>query len=409
MDGDDETLLSTLLCSRSLVSLYLQQPGFKSDWPLVLKSDVHLQGAPLLRVLVIKWDDQYVNIPVTRILSSFRWLRHIELECKQLDPSDFERLGNSQSIEYIRCKITGFTNYPTEIKLPSTKTLKVVGHFEDILGFVASVEAPLLTEFLVAIRIPSLAPILQCVQRIRSSSLSANLYTLHLEIRYDGVTIIGHPVSLSSLLEPYYTLKTLQNLSIQGSNPTTVIMTDDDLDIVARKFRRLRSLSISDVVFLSHPLPPEWSEDVHNMLTLMVHGKPGVGCGPITILRHFALHCPHLIKLSLNCVSVSTEGQDPDLRLHSANWRDSVGAALGHPLRDLNLTRPPWYNYRWDPSIGPMDVGEYLDTLFPELDTVTLREHWPTTWAAGMWGKAVDEIVVRQRGRRASREKTTIT
>ena len=408
VDGNDETLLSTLLCSRSLVRLYLQQPDIKfgQPAPLALKSDVHLQGAPLLRVLVIKWDVQYVDIPVTRWLSNFKWLRHVELECEQLDPSDFERLGNSQSLEYIRCKITGFADCRRKIKLSSTKTLRVVGHFESISGFVTSVEAPLLTEFLAGIGVPSTVPMLQCVQCIRSSSLSANLHTLHLyTYNCHGVIIkLGNPVSLSSFLEPYYTLKTLRHLSIEGTVPTAaILMTDNDLNTIAQGFQRLRSLSISHTVFLPQSsLPPEWRADMHDIMNAMLLWRPGAGCAPITVLRHFALHCPHLIALSLDCVSISTEGGD--LSLHSANWRSDVIGA-GHLLRDLNLTRRSW-KYYWDPSIDPLEVGEYLNTLFPELNTVTLRERVPAACISDKWGRVVDEIAARQRGRRASREKT---
>ena len=408
-DGDDETFLSTLSCSRTLVRLHLQQPDSSRGTPAVLKPDVHLKGAPLLRVLVIKWNAQHVNVPITNIVLNFNELRRVQLECEQLGPSDLEPLGRSQSLEYIHCeKVTEFEDFRRKIRLPGTRTLKVVGQIENVSSFVSCVEAPLLREFLVDIGIPrSPQLMLQCVKCIRSSSFSANLHTLHLEIyplftedRLADVTIILYPVWLSSLLEPCYTLKTLQNLAIKATRSTVIIMTDDDLNTVARGSQRLRSLSISYVTFLCEPLPPEDQANPHAINMSGIRSR--ASGAPITVLRHFALHCPHLVTLSLDCVRISTEGKN--LRDLSASWRESLGAARGHPLRNLSLKARR--HYVRDVSFDPLEVEEYLDTLFPELDTARLREQVPGPYISDDWEGVVDGIAVRQRGRRMSWDKT---
>ena len=373
----NECALLPLLGSASLQSLCICQ----EDGGTLLHSSPLIQGAPFIHTLEISWDANEVDIPIVEMLLGFKRLRSLVFR-HQSTPSELCRLGSSPTLECLVVWITGFVGSCVAVELPTIRELKLQGDSENISALAATLRAPSLIHLAVDMIAGTFIPsIVQSVQSICTSSISAGLRSLSL--KFTGTSLImssnaGRPaavISLSSILKPSFAMDQLESLEVDApqcyvDRVLRIITSDGDLEVVACGLKILQSISLSGVIFLPEPL----SQHSHGgFLASVVENPPNI---PVTILRHFASHCPNLVSLSLDRVHLCTSPEELSTCLRGHH----EAALRGHPMRNLNLGRVTDYTsldeITGNPNINHKAVGQYLDSLFPNLDVPWMQYNY---------------------------------
>ena len=352
------------------------------------------------------------NVPIVQAPLGFQYLHSFEANYFEFNPLDLQRLGNSLTLGELQLDIAGFEFSNTKIDLPRIQTLCPSGQVEDITALVTRLQAPVLVDFRTIIKFQRLqvAPVIQCIRRISESSFGARLCSL--EITIDFLNKTENPATnqasadndvilLSSVLQPCFSMPVLEDLQFFGSvfHPCPcIIVTDDDMPAVARGLKHIRRLTIGRTIYLHEPFPPQITRDyVERQLVESARCAPDV-----TILQHFALHCPRLVALNLDNLNINVPRASLSLpqQLNDNRHPFVRTPSAQHPLRALDIWRLA-QDGRVDSDdeedgVDAVAVAEYLDVLFPHLDI----RHMQMFSFENTWHAVLNQIAARQRSRR---------
>ena len=311
------------------------------------------------------------SLSVVEIALSLKYLESLRIwaayEAMSLTPSDLQRLGESPTIRDLDVHITSFRESRDSVKLPKIRRLRLVGMAVDISSLLRHIKAPALFDlelscnatnakhFVDVVRSLGGAPV---AQNLRSLSLSASRYW-NSEGTYDS-DVTYEPDSvwyLSTLLRPCINMVKLQSFELSTIPWENVITDGDDIREIAEWLpNSLQRLS------LSHLHYPPWP--------------------PLTLLRHFARHCPNLIELEFLALRLDPVPccDSPWYADHSKSSEtdDIVPSDTikgDHPLQ-IFRTGDMWRRSLPE-GMEQEDVkaiGEYLHSLFPRLDLVRMRD-----------------------------------
>ena len=386
---DGNGLLPQHFAPRALHSLYLT---YSSAIPTPAQGDLVQQYTPFIRTLSI--GSHYLMPlvrpnppPVVDIALSLKYLETLRIwedyQTMSLTPSDLQRLGKSPTIRDLDVHITGFRECRDAVKLPKIRRLRLVGMAVDISSLLRHIKAPALFDLELSCNATNAKHFVNVVRSLGGAPLAQNLCSLSLsasrfwnsEGTYDS-DVTYEPDSvwyLSTLLRPCINMVKLQSFKLSTIPWENVITDCDDIREIAEWLpNTLRRLSFSHLHY------PPWP--------------------PLTLLRHFARHCPNLIELEFlalrldpvpycdspwyadDILPLDTIKRDHPLQTFRTGdmWRRSVlldPTEGGHPLQtfrtgDIERQSLPEGMEREDVEA----IGEYLHSLFPNLDMVRMRD-----------------------------------
>ena len=367
-----------------------------------------LQVTPFLRTLVVDraWphiDD--VKLPIVDItLGLFKHLRCFKTYYGQVGPSELKRLEISPILEELDLHVIGFESWRSPLHLPKIQRLCLTGTPGNISALISHLHAPLLTHFEAFIKAKCYTNVAQCIRGISSTLFRATLRSLKLRIsilpigsaRKDEI-LKRSTTTLSSLLGPSFSMAKLEVLALEGPTiaPYYITTTHHDISTVAQGLKHLRSISLTDIMYLYEPRSLQLTPD------RVVRLLGSTRCiALVTVLQHITCYCPQLVELELDKLHIEVP-QSVDLQLPTQTSDDghalsAASSAANHPLRLLSLRYLNTGRYRFT---DPVVIAEYLNRLFPYLDLVHMRRETPISHIKGGWNAVLDGLAARRRRR----------
>ena len=328
-----------------------------------------LQYTPLIRTLSIAshWFVGLVGPTSQSIVDIALSLKY--LQCLQVwaasdtifvTPSDLQQLGASSTITILDVHITSSQDARGPLELPRLRYMRLSGLAVNISSLLRHIHAPALRYLCLNCTAITATGFVHLMRDLSGFPISRNLRSLFLyPSRSDGSEVLSDPDAvwfLSTLLRPCVDMAKLLIFELHSIPWENVITDSDDIREIAEFLpNTLRRLSLPH---LDYPPSP-----------------------PLTLLRHFAHHCPNLVELEflalgLDSVSCRNSFWDAD----SGKSSDVETALLypaegGHPLRtfrtgDIERQSLPKGMERED----VVAIGEYLHSLFPRLDMGRMRD-----------------------------------
>ena len=341
--------------------------------PTPAQGDLVLQYTPFIRTLSI-CSDWLVGLAgptsqsIVDIALSLKYLESLRIweadESMPLTPPDLQRLGASPTITDLDVYITSFQDTRDQVELPRMRRLRLVGLAVNVSSLLRRIQAPSLLELELGCMAITATGFVHLMTDLGGSPVSGNLRSLFLSpSRSYGSEVLSDPDAvwfLSTLLRPCVNMVKLKRFELDSIPWENVITDSDDIREIAKCLpNTLRRLSLPH---LNYPPSP-----------------------PLTLLWHFAHHCPNLVKLeflalSLDSVSCHNSfwctdcGKPSDMVTDAGTPLDPI-KVRGHPLRtfragDMERQSLPEGMEREDVEA----IGEYLHSLFPKLDMVRMRD-----------------------------------
>ena len=189
----------------------------------------------------------------------------------------------------------------------------------------------------------------------------------------------------------------LEVLALEGPTiaPYYITTTHHDISTVAQGLKHLRSISLTDIMYLYEPRSLQLTPD------RVVRLLGSTRCiALVTVLQHITCYCPQLVELELDKLHIEVP-QSADLPLPTQTSDDghalsAASSAANHPLRLLSLRYLNTGRYRFT---DPVVIAEYLNRLFPYLDLVHMRRETPISHIKGGWNAVLDGLAARRRRR----------
>ncbi|KAI0334162.1 hypothetical protein GY45DRAFT_82424 [Cubamyces sp. BRFM 1775] len=286
-------------------------------------------------------------------------------------------LGALPDLELLSTQVKDFFNPPCAASSTSLRELRLNGTPADLAGVLSpsGIDVPFLTSLSLNVDgVAYTASHQHCLEALALANFAPTLRTLVLAtvVRDEQIPADAELAHYTTLIGPLMRLAHLEDVELRILN-TWLNLADEDVLAVARAWRRLRRLILSYIPTDSVP--------------------------SMTVLRHFAMHCPDLRELVLTKVRIP-EALDVPAPVIAETLTTKLPAKAGsekalHPLRKLDLrltfaTRDP---------INTLEVARFIDSLFPQLEVTATRSGRITVFTAP-WEKIEAEIR-RMRTRRS--------
>ncbi|KAI0656238.1 hypothetical protein C8Q70DRAFT_922042 [Cubamyces menziesii] len=342
-------------------------------------------AAPYLRRLVISGRQLPSTIVYPHIVG-FTRLRELNLynDLCAVRPADLCLILEAfPDLELLSTQVKDFSNPARAASSTSLRELRLNGTPADLAGLLSpsGLDAPFLASLSLNIDgVAYTASHQHCLEALSLANFAPTLRTLVLAtvVRDEPVPTDVSLEHYTTLVGPLMRLAHLEDVELRILN-TWLNLADEDVLAIARAWRRLQRLILSYIPTDSVP--------------------------DMTVLRHFAAHCPDLRELVLTKVRIPPALDVPAPAIaetvnsaRSAAKTATAGPEKGtgmHPLRKLDLrltfaTRDP---------INTLEVARFIDALFPRLEVAATRSGRITVFTAA-WEKIEAEIR-RMRTRRS--------